>query len=240
MRYSFLILTTILFSCATTIDVPLNRFESPEAQKHMKVKFDGGYQKQASAVLTEDYTYNAPNTTNPRLTTDDEITASASLGIYDTFEVSIRVPAEILLKYQILGLKRGEAKKGNFSLAATISSAATGQNKTGTQWFSSTPYKIDLTQRYTNLGIILGYRAADEFLIYGGYNHLTCNFDGTYTQGTNPTAISGDMVLDSAHLGLEIGQPFSLKVEGAVGRLQYKNSVSETLFGLGATIGYYQ
>lgn len=231
-----------LSGCATSVDVPLNRFESPEIQKHLKIKVDAGVQKQASAVLSSDFTYYPPNTTNPRLKTDHEITGSGGLGLFDQVEIGLRVPAEITIKYQPIGDRKSDAKAGNFSLALIAGWANQSRNQTGRTLFSSTTYTIDLKQSYTDFGLITGYRFSELLLLYGGYNRIDCNFSGTYTENTTPRNIAGSMILNAAHLGFDIrlSTSVTLKLEGVGGNLKYNHSQTKALYGIGAVISFYQ
>lgn len=165
----------VLTSCASYIHTPQNRMISPEAQG----RFGSGSVDLRLAATKQDRWSFADN--NPKKPFDGETEVYKLSGLIDLGLVS-RLDLVYLdylsgttvgiygLKYQILGKTRAEAKEGNFSLSLF---AAYGANRDNTnddgdssQNWASNVDKLSYRIEHHDLGLIMGYRWANQLLHY--------------------------------------------------------------------------
>lgn len=231
-----LFLGLALQSCATTVDVPLSHFQSPEVEGPNKVRLSGGLVSQGSVVLTEDYTDTAPNTSPPRISIDEDLFVEGALGLGEKFEVGLRLPFELYGKYQFMGTNSRESVPGDFSGAVFTSVSGLEEEQEGRNVFRTNARKVELEHFTWDVGASVGYRFLPYALVYMSpfYNYTT--YEGTYTVLSAPPTASpfkGNISGIGSSLGLEIGNGKArLMIEGSGSRIK-SAGVRETVWGVG-------
>lgn len=178
MKKYLLIFLSLSFSGCASLSVfqPTGLQEIPEISDSKGYSFDFGTVSGYSYTATSDASRRPP-------TWDNSVESTSRLSGRIRFPVG-RHPLELglgiynyggfgLLKYQFLGPFRAQAKKGDFSFSFVgKASASANLTKTGDQdgTFGSggNPWEAKISATAVDAGVLLGWRAADSFLLYGG------------------------------------------------------------------------
>ena len=76
--------------CAVTVDVPANRFDSPETLgKQWRVKVQGDYGGSNSVELTPLLSSSVPNTASPKFETTRFVRASGGVELFQNFDAEL-------------------------------------------------------------------------------------------------------------------------------------------------------
>ncbi len=232
------VLSTIVFlaGCATTVDVPLSHFQSPEVEGANKVRLSGGLVSQGSVVLTEDYTDSAPNSSPPRISIDEDLFVEGALGLGEKFEVGLRLPFEAYGKFQFMGTNSRESAPGDFSGAVFSSIGGYEEEQEGRNVFRTNARKVELEHFTWDIGTSVGYRFLPFALVYVSPFYNYTSYEGTYTVLSTPAVASpfkGNITGIGSSLGLEIGnEKARLMIEGSGSRIK-SAGVRETVWGVG-------
>lgn len=222
-----------LSGCAVTVDVPANRFDSPETLgKRWRVKVQGDYGGENSVVLTPYLSSAQPNTKDPQFLPTRFVRVGGGVEFFDNFDVELRSLLDLHVKYQLLGDPRLTAKQGNFALAVTGTLGTGGSKDSYSPLFGSTTVRSEQNEVFFDGAIIAGYRVADPVLLYAGPFARYTDFHGTFETTDASTGASsgvskysGNVVTTGANLGAEVGTPlFQLK-----GEVAYANVKSGSL-----------
>lgn len=241
--YVFILsLVLILSGCAITVNIPVNRFDSPETTGKLgrvKVAASGGGTDEVT--LTPDYTATPPNTTSPYLDTGVFARVTGGVGLLDNLDVELRNFSEFWAKYEIFGDSRLNAQAGNFALAVTVG-AGYGQNSsTNSNTIRNLQGNVSQSEYWGDAALVLGYRLSPMFLFYGGPFARSTRYSGSYTltpgtfasdgsftaSGPTPaaTSFSGNVTSTGGNLGVELGSTlYQIRIEAA-----YANENSGTM-----------
>ncbi len=210
------LLLTAASSCAVSMKMQGNRFESSEVYGKTAGRIDTAYDGQANIELTPDYTFTAPSTTNPNLGAIHDLAVGGGMGIKDRFEIGINTNWVAHAKYQIFGAPKIRAEEGNVSLSA-VASLGYDSDTRSDSGLSSNYYNSHI--EYTTVGaqLVAGYRLDPLVNFYFGPFAERGNYTGTYAiQGVSTTNYSGQATNVGGLFGLEIGSPrVSGMIEGA-------------------------
>lgn len=223
-------LLPLLSGCAITMQMPVARMDSPEVQGELGKGYVGGGLAIANKLtIIPDVTASPPQTASPSFDPSLVVPIKGGLGLWERMDLDFQVvsssPALGRVKIQLLGEPRQEAKQGNFSLSLTAGGGLGGRNDRDTNTILT-----NVTANYTidyyawDVAMILGYRAGERFLIYGGPFFTHYYFRGTIDQTINNTVqpqrlFSGHATQGGLNAGAhwEFGRFFELKGEAAVG-----------------------
>lgn len=227
-------------ACAISVKVPINRLESPEAiGRPMGVKLEGIAKENADVVLTDDYTYRGPDTRNPDITHTRDVAIGAGIGITDRFELAFRSGSHAYAKYQIFGDSVAKAKAGNFSLTALGGVGFDADAGSSDSSILSSAAKYTLTSVSYDLALILGIRAADMLLFYGGPSFTRYIYEGERgVSNGSMNGFSGSIEQRGAHFGIEVRGGIALvKAELGYGiTTAHEAKKDQALVGVGLTI----
>ena len=216
-------LITSLTNCAISTNMPTNRFDSPEAVGKLgNVRVSpGAYQASHDLILTDDYTLSAPNANHPQIKRSDYLyTISAGIGLTKKLELGLKSPwgspSRFQLKYQIFGVPKHQASKGDFSMAIT-SAIGFSENSDDSKDLVGQRYKYEMDLSVFDGSFLMGYRLIDSILMYAGPFYTRYLFDGTWEEvGQRTKDFSGHANNYGANVGFQfdLSSVFSLKTEG--------------------------
>jgi hypothetical protein len=173
-KYYLLAVAFALSGCAINAKLPLNRFESPEANGDwMKTEVLAGYQARTEVQFTSDYTLYAPTVSAPSVEVPaHRLMGMGAVGLARKWDIELSLPqVRLAAKYQILGEPRLESKKGNTSLAVTggVSTNHEKESASGSIFSSSIPSpNVELSEVLFDFAAVAGHRIDDDVLLYGG------------------------------------------------------------------------
>lgn len=165
----------ILTSCASYIHTPQNRMISPEAQGKT---FSGSIDLRLATTKQDRWSF---TDNNPNKPFDGEaevykISGMIDLGLVNRLDfvyldyLSGTTVGIYGMKIQLLGKTRDEAKKGNFSLSLFggygANKDSTNDDGDASQNWASNIEKLSYRIEHHDVGIIMGYRWADQLLQY--------------------------------------------------------------------------
>lgn len=171
------ILFLVFQSCTSLrINLPSSRFESPESNgeaKQLEVGF--GIGSSHAVTITPDASSRPPILNQSAIVTSSDTVLLGSVGLTKFLDAEIRSDFgtnELLLKAQFVGDSVLAAVKNNFSMAATIgveggSTSAQG-NQSSLFGPANAPWTASAFVFATDYALILGYRANDYVLLFGG------------------------------------------------------------------------
>ncbi len=245
MRLSYLLLALTLSSCTIAIKTPGNRFISPETKGKL---FDGDV-----AISYRGYTRSNLDTSgvsagskiNNALKNESSqaLAAQGSLGFLDNLDIYIvapdRSPIQAGLKFQILGEPENKAKKGNHSLAVTMSyGRQTDSNDSDSDIFD-VGVSADVKSRVRDASVIYGYRMGDWSLVYSGISYSNYDFDGVITSSNYLNAhFEYDTNVLGAHVGvMGMNERAFVKIEAALQKTDWTHTQDNTYGLMGLQLG---
>ena len=222
----FLILILALSGCAISVNIPINRFDSPETTGKLgRVEVAGSGGAEDEITLTSDYTVTPPNTTNPYLVVGTFARVLGGVGLLESLDVEVRNFDELWAKWQIIGDPRLTAQAGNFALAVTGGAGYGQTTSTNSSLFNpNVTGSLSETQDWVDGAIVLGYRFAPIFLVYGGPFARATYYNGNWSltpvsgSSAQPSSgtYSGSVTTTGGNLGVELGTAlFQARIEAA-------------------------
>jgi hypothetical protein len=215
-------LLLVFSGCAVTLNLPVNRFDSPETRGelgrgHVEAAIEGAHE----LTIIPDVTGNPAQVNARTLERATGLRMGGELGLLDRLDVALKArsntPMELEAKFQALGDPEKSAKEGNVALALSAAGGAGSSTKTGSDGFNGISGTAETDFTTAEFAAIGGYRPADSLLIYGGPFHALAHYSGTLTQtGTSTPRLlySGTARQTGANAGLQWDGPrFSLKGE---------------------------
>jgi hypothetical protein len=216
------LILTAASSCAVSMKMQGNRFESSEVYGKTVGRIDGAIPGQANVELTPDYTFIAPSTTNPAIGATHDVYIGGALGVKDRIELSLNSNLVAHAKFQLLGAPKIRADDGNVSLSV-IGSLGYNSDDRSDYGLSNNYYKSHI--EYTTYGaqLVAGYRVDRLLNFYAGPFIERGDYKGSYTISgasggavISDTSYSGNATNTGGVLGIEIGSPrVSGMIEGA-------------------------
>lgn len=176
-------------------------------------------------TLTPDYTVTKPSTTNPYLVDGTFVRVLGGVGLLENLDVEVRNFDEVWAKWQIVGDPRLTAQAGNFALAVTAGGGYSQSNATDNSILNpNVTGNVSQSQEWLDGAVVLGYRFAPIFLVYGGPFARATYYSGNWSltpvngSSTQPSAgtFSGTVTTTGGNLGLEFGTTlFQGRIEAA-------------------------
>jgi hypothetical protein len=241
------LLCVLAWGCPIRVNVPINRFDSPETRGRFgKVHGDFGVQGTSKLTVVPDYTASPP-VTNSRSFTDTSggVRLAFGMGLMRRMDLDVKLPlpgpGTIQLKYQLLGAPESEAARGNTSLAITAavgSEVTSGGNARSDGTYSSQD-TYDHRGSYFDVAAILGRRLFDSVMVYGGPFRTAVGYDGTIDQaGGQKYSYSGATLQRGVNLGLQVAHRRAVvRLESALS-LATDGSARRSGFTGGFVLGY--
>lgn len=229
--------------CATTINLPGNRFDSPEVvdDAGFRAKAQLGYGGSTDIILTEDYTLRPPSPVAAPTHRVNTTRAEVGLGIFERLEMDLRLPGLLVLKYQIFGNPRRRAGAGNIPVAITLGGGLWQSESQANGFLSNTSHRVELNKSRFEAALISGYRFYPELLVYGGPYWSQTAYDGIYTNtagGRNEFA--GSIRAPGFNLGLELGASVLVfKIEASYQQVRTEQSTQRDAVYLGGALAIY-
>jgi len=215
------------------LELTLSRLELPEPpSKRFRARL--GTAKAAYVVLTPDQLTEPPSARNPELRNEKPV-GDCDFDVYDLDELQMSGTGEVCFaerfsfgvgrrsggplmanaRVYLLGKARDRSRKGDFSMALTGAAGKDGWRKRARD-FDQQPYSTRVDRVEAQVGLVLGYRALDTLLVYGGPYELLTDYEFEYRQ---PSAAAqtgeGEVHIQGGHLGLAwlLGTRNSLMLE---------------------------
>jgi|GEM_PF-4938765 len=238
MRKLPLLMAVVLLSgCAITVNMPVNRFETPETQGDQKFFVEGGTQGSNKVIIVNDITLAALDVESPSFERSNVgAIFGGGFGILPRLDLGIRLlgnaPAQFKAKYQIMGNGRASAAPEQFSLAvsAAVGSSSSSQSRSATSISARSS-----TDFFTLDGSLIGgYRFNESTLVYSSVFYTNTSVDGSITQtpSNNITTFQGAAIQRGANLGVELSaKKVGLMAELGFGFARYKSATAQQWFG---------
>jgi hypothetical protein len=239
--------------CAITMNMPVVRFESPEAQGELGKGFVGvGYAGDNDLTVVSDTT--SASLSDARTFSPSRVVSLLfGMGLLERLDLGFRSSGSILgpltgaaptvlgLKYQLLGAPRATAQPGQFALALSAGGGWKSQQKTDSDSFTSISATSEAKFTQWDLALIGGYRFSPSGLVYSSLFHAPFHYSATVVQsgtGANPPfTVEGDATQTGVSLGLELSWKYLLtRLEGAYAVASSGGAVSRGIWG-GGMIG---
>jgi hypothetical protein len=202
------LLAAMASSCAVSMKMHGNRFESSEVYGKTAFRLKSAYEGQANVELTDDYTLTPPNTGTPNIGPTHNVVIGGGLGVKDRLEFSFDSTWGATAKFQILGAPKLTADEGNFSLSVLGTLGTNSTDQSGNNLFSAQNYKVHLEYTTYSAALLAGYRLDRIVNFYFGPFVEEGTYKGNYeTVGVSNVAFDGKGRNKGGILGLEIGNP---------------------------------
>jgi hypothetical protein len=174
------VLSLFCTGCSVLIQMPVNRFDSPEVVGQPGViKGDLGLQGVSQVTLTEDPASDVPpNVTTPLIEGVNRVRVTGTYSALEILDIEYRPPTGVSLKVQLLGDSYKSAKRGNFSLAASAG-LKYAMNRDPDP-VSKDQNQMRMSETMFDAALITGYRVADVVLLYGGIFTENDSFNGDW------------------------------------------------------------
>ena len=188
------IFSVFVTGCALTLNLHANRFQSPEAEGQVgsgHVNF-AGIHGANELVIVPNTTATPPSTQSPRFARmAANYTHTGAVGLAPRLDLELRNPlsdtGNLGLKYQLIGDPWAIAKKGNFSLSVAGGLYYANPSNRDEDLITHRAAKSDRTLWTYDAAVILGYRAGDNLLIYGGSAITQVIYEGSIDQTLPPS-----------------------------------------------------
>lgn len=191
--------------CSVVAKIPMNRFESPETRgTPWKLEGQVAYQGRNEVSFTEDYRFSPPTLSTPSVDTPGHrLMAQGAVSMLERLDVSLTVPDSRLgLKYQIFGSPYESREEGGFPIAVYGGVGLNNEEESGSNLIQPTTSYYKLKETQFDIGLIFGYRASPQALIYSGPFVVWDNIRTTYRTNGGPAV---DQQATSRSLGLNLG-----------------------------------
>ncbi|MCB0347344.1 MAG: hypothetical protein KDD37_00840 [Bdellovibrionales bacterium] len=235
-----LLLSILLTACTSiTIQVPANRFISPEAQgdSFLRGRVTLGGHGGSEIEVVESKFSDSP-TTDPEITEDSgaqigiELNLIKSLDVY--YIINYNSYDSLGLKYQILGDSVASAKAKSFSLAVGAGILTSTSASVITESDDTTSTEIETTIKFSGheYFLLLGYRPSDNVLIYLGPWFTKFDTDVVVDKTdagvtTRTVDMEGEGDQKNILLGLQFGtDAFHTNLEAAYTKINYKKTTA--------------
>lgn len=244
-----------LSGCVISMNVPISRLESPEA--------DGGFPHGEAGLglvgssnvdVVSSTTSTPPAQNNLKIAHGSNTHLFAGVGTIDRLNLSLQVALFggltgysvplFRLKYQWLGETHVKPSAGSFSLATTFAGGVTKYSQKDTILFSGGDFADSEVRMWAlDAAAILGYRMSGIALLYGGPFFARHAADITVAQSIGGAITSYPFAttanVSGANLGVQLDpRPFTLRAEGALASLK-ANALSSTHAYLGIFLGLH-
>lgn len=247
-----LLVSTVLVSgCAVNVNIPANRFESPESlgpvRDKGKVEMGGGLGGSNNIIFSQDFTlYPIEPATPPIQRAVADVYVTGGIGLLDKFDLGARYvthssPLLIFAKYQFLGPAAPDAKAGDTSFAATLGGGFTSKSGSSSLGGDVTGYELGIIS--ADAAVIGGYRIADHLLAYGGPFVTNSWISGSrnvtpFGSSVESTSLfSATALQPGGNLGVMFGTGPVLKLEGTFAHASV-GSVSKSNFYFGVELAF--
>ena len=254
---SLLFLVSLFSSCSHTIKVrtPSTRFISPEAGGKLFASEVSGFYAggtKASVNLKNERTTD-PLVLDNNTNLIDSIGLNANIGLHEKIDFIMtsggdNTPVLYGVKYQLIGKKRVESKKGDQSLAITIMAGNAGQTQKSGEDLELTPMdddtEVELDRDSTDYSLIYGKRIQDTLLAYTGVSYTKTKISGVLqSQSVNLDGKSINYTAEAigAHIGLisYVSKFVSLKFEVSGQQINWTHTDSETFGYISGGMAFY-
>jgi hypothetical protein len=259
MLSSLIILVTLALvgpACTSLhAELPASRFESPEVNgTGRRFNLSTNISAAHDDVVTPDASARPPDFNQPQLKDDTLLGLAGSFGLVNRLDIGVRStfgpsPTMFVVKYQILGPTRSEAKKDDVSLAITASAGGGKSTKAGDQsgTFGPGGHNWNGTTEVltTDVALILGQRLSDRLLVYGGGFYSNYKINSTIDQdpssdGSSPAA-SYSQTHGGYQMGANVGLEFNFGIGYLMGEVVYSDvrasNLGHSLLRAGGAIG---
>jgi hypothetical protein len=254
---SLLFLVLLFSSCSHTIKVrtPSTRFISPEAGGKLFASEVSGFYAggtKASVNLKNERTTD-PLVLDNETNIIDSIGLNANIGLHEKIDFVMtsggaNTPVLYGVKYQLIGKKRVESKKGDQSLAITIMAGNAGQTQKSGEDLELTAMdddtEVELDRDSTDYSLIYGKRIQDTLLAYTGVSYTKTKISGVLqSQSVNLDGKSINYSAEAigAHIGLisYISKFVSLKFEVSGQQVNWTHTEAETFGYVSGGMAFY-
>ena len=243
-------------------EFPTSRMDIPEVigTSGKRAQIGLGYSSTQLFTIASDASARPPTLNQPSFRAGAEVSGAAAYGLMKRLDVGVKAttgssPTFLQAKFQLLGKPGDEADPGNVSLAVTGAWGFANISKSGDQrgifgpggyrWTSTTQESV------SDFALILGYRASESTLFYGGVFMSKIAVDASIDQaqsdnGTSPAANYKTPAYrgtrNGANAGIQITfgkAPGFITAEAVYSDLQFSDQVRSWDIGYGANIGAY-
>lgn len=252
-----LVVTSILTSCSHSIKVrtPSSRFISPEAGGRLFASEVSGFYAAGTRakVNLKNEKVDDPLVLDNDTALFDSIGLNASIGLHEKFDLVMsaggnHTPTLFGIKYQLIGKKRKDAKKGDQSLAITIMNGTSGQTQESGEDLELTPQdddtKVELDRDVMDYSIIYGKRLSDTGLAYAGLSYTSYKFKGTLDSQSselNNKVLKNSGEIIGAHIGYisYVNKILSLKIETSAQQVNWDYTKAKTFGYISGGMAFY-
>ena len=236
----------LLPGCAITLNLPANRFESPEAQGGQSLYFEGGVQGANQLVIVPLTTADPPRVDSPSFRrSSSSALLGAGIGLFSRLDLGVRIvahaPTLLKVKYQILGPGRLKSEPRTFSLAVSGGIGTSRKSQQDHDGFTSVDANSESQFLTYDGSLIGGYRSSRSMLLYGSVFSTTTEVDGSITvlPSSSVSSFRGDARQRGASLGLELKTgSLGLMMEAGYGAATY-HSIEEDGMFFGILVRFY-
>lgn len=241
----------VLPGCAITVNLPVNRFETPESQGERTIDLEAGVQGAHKLVLVP----NSTATGVPQLDAPffqhvgSTAMGGVGIGLVNGVDISVRgqvnTPSLLKVKVQLLGPPAAEPRPGAFSLAVSGGFGFGRKTEVDEDPFSSITAESQTTFNTYDASLIAGVRLSRSTLLYSSVYRTLITVDGDIRQ----TGPSIPMFIDYAYgktarqtggtLGIEVrSHHLGGMIEIGYGSAEYQSAETSNLF-FGAVFKLY-
>lgn len=237
VRTGVVLALPFLTGCAITLNVPVNRFESPESSGSGQIFLEGGIQGASKAIIVSNTTASPPDVNSPAFERTSAGTVGVGVGILERVDLSVRgqvnTPSLLKAKLQLLGSSSSRAARGTFSLAVSAGIGMGNKSQQDADVFTPVTAVSDVDFITYDAAVIAGYRLSPSVLLYGSGYRTRISVDGKVTQ-ISPSTIArfnGSAIQDGATLGLEMRTAYmSVMLEMGYGSARYQSASDDGVF----------
>lgn len=239
-----------LAGCAITVNLPVNRFETPESQGSHTINLEAGIQGANKLVVI-------PNTTAPGIPAVDSpffqrvgsaAVAGIGIGLVNRLDLSVRAqvntPSLLKLKFQLLGPPAADPRAGTFSLALSGGIGFGRKTEMDDDPFSSVTAESRADFNTYDASVIAGYRLSRSTLLYGSVYRTSVTVDGNVRQTDNGNQVAEfdfgkTATQQGGTLGIEVrSHHVGGMIEIGYGSARYQSAEENNLF-FGAVFKLY-
>ena len=206
-----LLLALLNQACSTAVQVPSNRFESPEASGGLGHGSLEGNMSGTNEIVIQHSVLDdnwKPIYDDPALNRSYTMGFGAKLGLLEFVDIGAETPGIVKAKVQLIGAPKTKMGSGQFSAAVTGSAGRWKGSGIGLDFTTFTPDRTDMF----DASAVLGQRINRHFLIYGGPFYSQYNYQNTFL---SEPVYRGRIQQRGLHAGLEFNvENYCLMVEG--------------------------